>query len=145
MLRPAYIVSLGLLAFNDGWLKGNGPSWLSGKLSDFAGLFFAPILLLVLIELLPPLQKSDYFTSRRVASYGAIGFVFAAAQVSDIGAKVYEGVFLPARWLPTWADGFALTQDPTDLVALMALAASYVWSSRALREQGGSLLGRERH
>lgn len=104
------------------------PSALTGKLSDFAGLFFAPVLFLVLIELVPRFRDPEGFNARRIAAYVSIGLVFAFAQITDFGATVYEWVFLPARVIPTWREGFALTQDPTDLVALAALAASYYWS-----------------
>ena len=141
-----YLLALALLALNDGVLKVVSPSALTGKLSDFAGLFFAPVLLLVLVELVPKFRSAESFTVRRLVAYLAIGLVFSLAQVSDLGARVYESVFLPARWITTWRDGFRLTQDPTDLVALSALAASYYWSkSRLDRLAGGECHVSEAH
>ncbi|WP_434656468.1 hypothetical protein [Chromobacterium violaceum] len=38
------LASLSLLLANDWWLKQHHPGWLSGKLSDFAGLALAGLL-----------------------------------------------------------------------------------------------------
>ncbi|MCD4486084.1 hypothetical protein LQR31_16545 [Chromobacterium vaccinii] len=40
-----FLISLLLLLANDWWLKPSHPSWLSGKLSDFAGLMLIGLLL----------------------------------------------------------------------------------------------------
>jgi hypothetical protein len=42
---PAFWVALAVLALNDHYLEGAGlvPGWLTGKLSDFAGLVVAPL------------------------------------------------------------------------------------------------------
>jgi hypothetical protein len=49
-LHPVPLVALVVLAVNDHYLKGAGllPQWLTGKLSDFAGLLFFPLLLTAL-------------------------------------------------------------------------------------------------
>src|SRR5262245_18604951 len=48
----SWIAALVLLALNDHWLKHSGalPGWLTGKLSDFAGLYVAPVLLATLVR-----------------------------------------------------------------------------------------------
>lgn len=132
LLRSEYLFAVALLAFNDGLLKPWSPSMVTGKLSDFAGLFFAPVLLLVLLEMIPKFSNESSFGIRRALAYGAIGFVFSLAQVTDFGAFLYKLAFSPARLIPTWRPGFALTQDPTDLVALIALFGSFVWSNSVL-------------
>ncbi len=43
--HPATVASIALLVVNDHILKSLAPSWVTGKLSDFAGLFFFPFLL----------------------------------------------------------------------------------------------------
>ena len=45
LLHPLPLAAIALTALNDHLLKGSGalPGWLTGKLSDFAGLFFFPI------------------------------------------------------------------------------------------------------
>jgi len=53
----AHPISLGaivLLLFNDHWLRWNHPSWLTGKLGDFAWLAFAPFIAALLLAWVIP-------------------------------------------------------------------------------------------
>ena len=52
LLRPASLAALIALGLNDHVLKGAGlvPAWLTGKLSDFAGLYLFPLLLAALAD-----------------------------------------------------------------------------------------------
>ncbi|MDP6933021.1 MAG: hypothetical protein QGG40_08885, partial [Myxococcota bacterium] len=43
LLHPAPLLALVVLVVNDHWGKGHLPAVLSGKLSDFAGLLFFPL------------------------------------------------------------------------------------------------------
>lgn len=97
-----------LLATNDHVLKGSGwvPSILTGKLSDLAGLFLAPILLAVLVRARTP--------QARACCYGAVAVVFAALELSPA---------LTER-MGRYA-GTAMWPDPTDLIALAALFPSW--------------------
>lgn len=113
LYHPLWLVSLGLLVLNDHFLKGSGilPAVLTGKLSDFAGLLFAPALLAVLLHL----------SSRRsfVLAHVATGLVFAGIKVSPNFARLFESIagLGPFAW--------HITVDPTDLIALPALFVSY--------------------
>jgi hypothetical protein len=49
LLTPTYLVSLLLLLLNDLYWKNHNPSWITGKLSDFSGLFCLAIFLSVLL------------------------------------------------------------------------------------------------
>lgn len=113
LVHPLWIISLGLLAANDHFFKGSGllPSFVTGKLSDFAGLVVAPVLLAVLLRL----------SSRRgvALAHVATGLVFAAVKISPAAARAFEALaeLGPFAW--------KITVDPTDLVALPALLLSY--------------------
>lgn len=113
LYHPLWLVSLGLLVVNDHFLKGSGilPAVLTGKLSDFAGLFVAPALLAVLLRL----------SSRQsfVLAHLATGLVFAGIKVSPHFARLFESIagLGPFAW--------HITVDPTDLIALPALFVSY--------------------
>ena len=48
--QPWVLLSILILLLNDHVLKSSVPSWLTGKLSDFAGLFFFPFLLGVIVQ-----------------------------------------------------------------------------------------------
>jgi hypothetical protein len=95
LVRPGALVALGVLITNDHLLKGSGllPGWLTGKLSDFAGLYLFPILVFGL-----------FGHARVVGIATALGF---------LSVKLVPAVngFVASAWGP-------MRMDPTDLVAL---------------------------
>ena len=114
LLHPLWLTCLALLLLNDHVLKhaaGIAGAPVTGKLSDVAGLVIAPILLAVLIR------------ARRhgalLAIHGVTGAVFAAINVSPAAAGAFESLTAlgPLPW--------AITVDPTDLLALPALGLSW--------------------
>jgi hypothetical protein len=115
--------AVALLLINDNLLKGRGvvPGWLTGKLSDFAFMVVAPVLLTTLV----PLRVRG----RRWLAFAAVASVYAAA---DLSATVSDAVVaLAGRLGLRWR----LWPDVTDLVALAVLPASW----RIAGVQGRSL------
>jgi hypothetical protein len=124
--RAAPVACMLLVALNDHVLKGAGllPGVVTGKLSDFAGLYFAPLLLAELWMLAWPARASQVAVRRTVWAALFFGVLFTAIKTSPQADALYEAVlaFLsrhPAR----------NTVDPTDLVALpmLALAVGDAW------------------
>jgi hypothetical protein len=128
--RPLPLAAAALLALNDHVLKGAGllPAWLTGKLSDLAGLFFFPILLFSLTSLVRP--PVDRIRHARALAF-ATGAVFSALKV----------VPMVNAWVaPAWA----IVMDPTDLFALPVLGLSVLYLRArprvpALEPRGGDL------
>jgi hypothetical protein len=118
LLHPVALLAMGVLAVNDHWAKAAYPGWLTGKLSDFAGLLFFPLLLQGLVELVT--RRAD----RRVLVACAIAaaVVFALVKTTPL-VEVYRwGLGLlqaPVRGAIRPVD---VVQDPTDLVALPMVA-----------------------
>lgn len=98
-------ISLAILVLNDHLLKSTFPGALTGKLSDFAGLFIAAPLFAALVA------RS---TQGRLAAYIATGAVFSAINLWRPAADVIEAL-LPWR---VWT-------DPSDLVALPMLLVAW--------------------
>lgn len=129
-LAPAPVLALVVLVVNDRVLKVEAPSWLTGKLSDIAGLAVAPLVLTAAIDVVLWLVsragvKVDW-TLRRWKLWAAIaatGAVFAAVKLwapsSRALADLLAGVFGNAR----------IVTDPTDLLTLPALAIAW-WHGR---------------
>jgi hypothetical protein len=114
---------------NDHLLKTTWPGWVSGKLSDFAGLAYFPLLLVAVWELtLSPLGRFRG-PSRRALTLACVAtaVAFAATKTTPWGAELYRWAFgllhLPFRGalLPV-----SFVADPTDLVALPSVAAAWV-------------------
>lgn len=108
-----WIAALALLVVNDHMLKGSGllPGLVTGKLSDFAGLIVAPVLLASV------LQVRD--RQRLAACHVAVGLVFAGIQLSLPFAERWSGL------MGALGHPWTITSDPTDLLALPMLLVSW--------------------
>lgn len=117
LLHPLWIASLMVLVLNDHVLKGASilPEAVTGKLSDFAGLIVAPVLLAAILRVRG--------TRGWVASHVAVGLVFSAIQLSAGAAALWSGAMalVGTPWV--------ITRDATDLIALPALLLS-AWALR---------------
>jgi hypothetical protein len=149
LLAPLPLVALLLLGVNDWVLKGSGaPAWLTGKLSDFAGLFVFPLVvtsaidtvLLVVARLGAPVD----FTLRRwklAVAIGGTAVVFAAIKLSPVAAHWVS------RGLSSIAGTSQIVADRTDLIALVVLGGTW-WHGRwtiARGSYGRLELARRRH
>ena len=116
--------ALVVLLANDWLFKGHGilPNWLTGKLSDFAGLIVAPVSLASLL------------TARRrltqLHCIAAVSASFVLTEVSPASAAWFEDLL--ARLGLVWR----LWPDPTDLVALAVLPITW-FCCRGLAEGAG--------
>lgn len=128
LAHPLWVAALVVLIANDHYLKTAGvlPGWLTGKLSDFAGLFVAPALLAALLSI----------STRRgiLLAHAATGAVFAAIKISPAAARAIEALvgLTPFTW--------RVTVDPTDLIALPMLAASIFVLTPSMRDEALSAL-----
>jgi hypothetical protein len=113
-LPAAFWAALLVLVANDHVLKGSGllPAVVTGKLSDFAGLIIAPVLLCAACS-----ASSDRL---RALLFGAVVLGFAAIKLSpvlaDDAAAALTAIGVPSR---IWC-------DPTDLIAFVVLP----WAAR---------------
>jgi len=110
LLDPVALAGVLVLGLNDWVLKGRAPGWLTGKLSDFAGLLFFPLLLTAgwdtLLWLVARRGRGDF--SLR------LGKLAAAVLATGGGFVAWKlGGFLGAA------------RDPTDLAALVMLAPAW--------------------
>ena len=108
LVHPWVWVSMFLLALNDHYLKYAYPSWLTGKLSDFAGLIFFPILL-------------DVIVRQRILSVLLTGIMFALVKVTYWGNDLYNSSFEIIFEIMGWGENAPLIMDETDCLALIVL------------------------
>lgn len=115
-----------LTAVNDHYLKYQFPGMLTGKLSDFAGLFYFPLFLCAIAVLLVRLFQKDFVFNR--------GLLLAAIVLADVVFCIMKlnsavkDIFV--QWFSGHAFAIAVTSDPTDLIALSASLVCYFFGRR---------------
>ncbi len=120
---------------NDHVLKRAWPGFVTGKLSDVAGLCFFPLFLIALAQLAKRMGGRPIATSRKEVAVAvlATGAVFSAIQISGTAGAMYRFGLGALQWpfaavlqlaqshaVPA-VRPVALTPDVTDLMALPAL------------------------
>lgn len=119
--RPEILTSIALLLVNDHILKVLAPSWLTGKISDFAGLFFFPYLLAMVLRPVFKENKRALFVAFTIT-----GLSFTLLKtVPWINAEISSAFIQLTGKQPN------LVLDPTDLLALLVLWPSWRLSTKA--------------
>lgn len=130
-IHPIPLSAVALMALNDHWFKYRFSNVVTGKLSDFCGVFYLPIFLLALLVVFDGILKLKKFRIGAISTIGAIVFtdlLMILVKLSPLSARFIEDLF--ARyWFP-----IQLIQDPTDLVSLVVNPLTYFymkpyWSS----------------
>jgi hypothetical protein len=156
LLHAVPIGALIILLLNDHWWKRAYPSFVTGKLSDVAGLIFFPLLLQALGELARAGAGAAWGPSKRallIAGF-ATAVVFGLAKTwAPMNTLLSAGAAL-VRWPAQLAWALAhhapvpplgrssLVRDPTDLAALPAVLVSLRVGLRRIpgqAEQTGTL------
>lgn len=115
LCHPVTVAGVLVLLINDHLLKHTWPGFVTGKLSDVAGLVVAPALLALLLR-----RRAD------LAATLVAGVAFALVKTTETGAELASQAWTfvagPSRVLA----------DPTDLLALPALALAWWVRARSL-------------
>jgi hypothetical protein len=121
LLHPVAVAALIVLVLNDHVWKYSHPGWLTGKLSDVAGLIVFPLVLCAGLRVVS--------TSERLLA-GCV----AATMIGFALVKLWAPATLACEWAMgalqspfTAASPTVLVRDPTDLIALpFALVALWL-------------------
>jgi hypothetical protein len=134
VLHPAALASLAVLVVNDHVLKAAAPGWVTGKLSDVAGLVFLPFLLVALADVLRRRGTSGVRTATLAAVVTAVGFaaVKLAEPVREAYVALVGWVRFPLDAALAGATGprpLAVAPDASDVAAVLAcvLVVLVVW------------------
>ncbi|MEO3874060.1 hypothetical protein ABGB18_35080 [Nonomuraea sp. B12E4] len=115
LCHPVTIAGVVVLLVNDHLLKQAWPGFVTGRLSDAAGLVVAPALLALLC-----LRRAD------LAATVLTGVLFTLAKTAQTGAEAASHIWTSV------AGPSALLADPTALLALPALALAWWVRGRTL-------------
>jgi hypothetical protein len=118
LCHPLVVAAVSVLVINDHLLKGAGPlpAVITGKLSDVAGLFFFPILLVVLGRACWVGASRRPFP-RRAAAWSATVATCAGFAAIKLSATVNG-------WARLWGE---FVMDPTDLLCLPMSVLALAW------------------
>lgn len=148
LLHPTVLVAVAVLVVNDHVLKPRFGNAVTGKVSDVAGLFFFPLVLLALLEWSRWLCRRvrwRYGRGEALAAVSITGAGFVAVKLVPMVGTAYVVVISGFRWMGESAvalasgEGMAsLTQvqlapDGSDVVALPVLLVSYLVAARSPR------------
>lgn len=123
LAHPFVVVSIVLLVLNDAAWKGAGPPWLTGKLSDFAGLVFFPGLLALGIGLVVPRAGAR---AVGLTSWWSSAVFFAAVKTVPAANAAYIDAIAVVR------GPVQVVLDPTDVLALAVMPIGWcLWNRLA--------------
>lgn len=148
LLNPIAVLATALLVVNDHLLKAHWPGFVTGKLSDVAGMIVAPLVILAIMEALwPPVASAfardepDARAPRMMPWLVAmvVAVAFAAMKTWAPMTAVYEHAASLARLplraavalihgVPRLEDRIVVTRDATDVwVTPLAFFAAYTY------------------
>ncbi|MFD1373017.1 hypothetical protein [Actinoplanes sichuanensis] len=125
--HPVTMVALAVLVVNDHVLKAVHPGWVTGKLSDAAGMLLAPPLLAALAGLIAPRLPLRPLAITSIVTIG-VGFTF-------VKLWVYGARLASATW--SLVTPSLIRADPTDLLVLPLLAATWWTLGRSRTTRAG--------
>jgi hypothetical protein len=122
LCSPLSLGAMAVLLVNDHILRRFWPSWITGKLGDFAWLLFFPFALAWAWALILPRRERLV----RGLAFGITGGIFALAKtVPACHALVVSAAEWVIRQPVIWV------RDPSDLIALVSLAAAWIMWGKA--------------
>ena len=141
LLHPVVLAAIACFVVNDHVLKPANPGWLTGKLSDVAGLIFFPVLIAAVAELVTPVARR-HAAATLLLAVTITGLTYVAMLVVPAGGDGYRWFIGIVQWPFRIAGAIAagaplpaiapvrVAADPTDLITLPALLVPLVLAIR---------------
>lgn len=126
LTHPIIISALFLTAINDHYLKDQFHNFLTGKISDFSGLFYFPLLLYGLSEFIKsPQQVHNTLSIKKVISLIFItDFLFIVAKFTDMRLVLIQFFNLK------------IVEDYSDLTALSVNVLTFAFAKKFFIKPG---------
>jgi hypothetical protein len=125
--QPLSLLAILLLFLNDHVLRVLWPSWITGKLGDFAWLFFAPFALAAVLALLIPQSVHKHEKLVGLLAFGIVGAVFFLGNSFAVTHEFVLTFLVELLPFPV-----QIIRDHTDLIALFAMVPAWrMWQDEA--------------
>jgi hypothetical protein len=123
-IHPLPLLAVLLTAVNDHYLKYQFPGFITGKLSDFAGLFYFPLFISAMVVLLVRLYQKEYVFNRRLLLVVIVltDVIFCLLKLNQQAKSLF------VSWFSQNVFSIAVTSDVTDIIALSASAGCYFFA-----------------
>jgi hypothetical protein len=142
--RVTVALAVVTLFVNDHFLKRAYPGFVTGKLSDVAGMIFFPLLLAVLVRSVAPASLRDDRAHDRLLLVGCVltAVVFALTKTMPFANELYRFTWGALQWpyraLVALASGrglprvarVVLVRDPSDVLAVPFVVIAYLAGAR---------------
>lgn len=128
--QPLSVGAILLLLINDHLLRIYWPSWWTGKIGDFAWLYFTPFVLAAILAWLIPSCWKHHETIVFALAFGLTGGIFSLANTWPVFHLCLVNLLEVLLGVP-----IRLHLDPTDLIALVSLAMAWWMWTREKRFQ----------
>ncbi|MGZ3690580.1 MAG: hypothetical protein ACXVAX_03705 [Pseudobdellovibrio sp.] len=120
LIHPAVFGSLLLTALNDHLLKAAFHNFVTGKISDFTGIFYFPFFLYALVDLVLYPRKNQRLIHLKLF----VGFI-ALTDIIFVLFKLTDLRLILTDLISNHFFKISITPDPTDLSALVMNYFSY--------------------
>jgi len=130
LLHPVALAAIALLIANDHVLKSRWPGFVTGKLSDVAGMIFFPLFAFVVVRAAGRIARRDFAARGALVACAAVtAIAFALVKTWAPARDAFEMALGAARWpigavrallageAPRFARA-AIVMDASDLIAL---------------------------
>jgi len=132
LCHPWSLLALAVLAFNDHWWKGVGPGALTGKLSDLAGLFYFPFLVVAAVAWLARERRHHRLVIGKFVFVG-VGAWFATAKTIPV---IHSFTVDVATF---FVGDVQVVRDPSDALAVVMLIPAWLLYRRIAESPERSL------
>jgi hypothetical protein len=137
LTHPLTLMALCILLINDHLLRRFYPSWWTGKIGDFAWMFFIPFAVAVLLALVVPHTLPSQEKIVGLLSFCLTGIFFTLAKTIPTFHAAIHSFFSQTISYP-----ILFQCDPTDIVALLSLFVGWkIWQKPYFPRPAFSRLG----
>lgn len=125
-IHPLPLVTVVLTGLNDHYFKYQYPGLITGKLSDFMGLFYFPLFLSALMVLFIRVFHKDFIFNRTLLLSTIIftDVIFCLIKLNTTARELF------VNWFSDHVFKVSVTGDPTDLTALTSSVACYYFANQ---------------